>query len=229
MRVHVLQHVSYEGPGFIEGLLEQSGDSVLVSHLYKSDPVPDVSAVDGLIVMGGPMSVNDVDVFNWMRAELALIKDCIDAGKPVLGVCLGAQMIARVLGSQIHRNGSPEIGWFPVHGIVTNESAGFRFPDTLEVFHWHGETFDLPTGSVRLATSQVCENQAFQFGNHVIGLQFHLEITPGSLRGMVDNGRKELKSGPFVQDAGRILSQSALVYEHAHLWMNRVLIHLRKE
>lgn len=227
MRVHILQHVSYEGPGCIEGRLGQSGDSVLVSHLYESDPVPDVSAVDGLIVMGGPMSVNDLDVFPWMRAEMDLIQDCIDAEKPVLGICLGAQLIARVLGSNVRRNNWPEIGWFPVHSVVSGEADAFRFPDSLEVFHWHGETFDLPAGSIRLAASQACENQAFQFGKHVIGLQFHLEITPDSLRGMVDHGRDEMIPGQFVQDAERILSVSEPVYETSNLWINRVLDHLR--
>lgn len=227
MRVHILQHVIYEGPGCIESILASTGDSVFVTRLYEGVAVPDAEEVDFLVVMGGPMSVNDVDVFPWMRAEMALIQDCIDAGKPILGICLGAQMIARVLGSNVRRNAWHEIGWFPVHSIAPEEAEVFRFPDSLEVFHWHGETFDLPECSIRLAASQACDNQAFQFGKHVIGLQFHLEITPDSLRGMVDNGRNELKSGPFVQDAERILTQAGSVYGPANLWMNRVLDHLR--
>lgn len=227
MRFHILQHVSYEGPGCIEGRLGQSGDSVLVSHLYESDPVPDVSAVDGLIVMGGPMSVNDLDVFPWMRAEMDLIQDCIDAEKPVLGICLGAQLIARVLGSNVRRNNWPEIGWFPVHSVVSGATDAFRFPDSLEVFHWHGENFDLPTGSIRLAASQACENPAFQFGKHVIGLQFHLEITPDSLRGMVDHGRDEMIPGPFVQDAERMLAEPASAYEASNDCMKCLLEYWR--
>lgn len=119
------------------------------------------------------------------------------------------------------------IGWFPVHSVTTEDPHVFRFPDSLEVFHWHGETFDLPKGSIRLARSQACENQAFQFGKHVIGLQFHLEITPGSLRGMVDIGRDEMILGPFVEEVECVLAAPASAYEDANDCMKRLLEYWR--
>lgn len=179
MKVHVLQHVQFEGLGCIERWLETQGAQVGFTRLFQGDTLPTPNSIDMIIAMGGPMSVNDEKEFAWLKQEKQFIRDAIARGVPILGICLGAQLIASVLGERVYRNKLKEIGWFPIQAVPTAEPA-FRFPAECLVFHWHGETFDLPTGAVLLAKSACCENQAFQLMSNVIGLQFHLESTPQS-------------------------------------------------
>jgi GMP synthase-like glutamine amidotransferase len=207
MRAHVFQHVPFEGPGSIAPWLEARGIEISNTRFFQNDPLPKVEEIDFLVVMGGPMSVNDERVFPWLVSEKHFIRDMINRGKPVLGICLGAQMIANVLGSKVYPNAEKEIGWFPIQGTVTSDQSNvFRFPDECVVFHWHGETFDLPRGATRLAKSPACMNQAFQFNANVIGLQFHLETTPASARELVANCRDELGHGAYVQSEGAIMA-----------------------
>jgi GMP synthase-like glutamine amidotransferase len=148
----------------------------------------------------------------------------ITRGKPVLGICLGAQMIANALGSKVYPNPQKEIGWFPIQGTVTSDQPDvFRFPDECVVFHWHGETFDLPHGAMRLARSAACANQAFQFQRNVIGLQFHLETTPGSARELVANCRGELGPATYVQSEATILAAAPEQYARVNSLMGQVL------
>ncbi len=177
MRAHYLQHLPFEGFGSIEPWLRHAGYEITNTPFYASSVLPPMKAIDFLVVMGGPMSVNDEDSIPWLGAEKRFIRNVIDSGKPVLGVCLGAQLIASALGADVYRNPVKEIGWFPVQGVPQNGILSFRFPAVTEVFHWHGETFALPPGAVLLASSAGCVNQAFQIGASVIGLQFHLETT----------------------------------------------------
>ena len=141
--------------------------------------------------------------FPWLVSEKQFIREAIRSGKPVLGICLGAQLIASAMGAGVYRNPLKEIGWFPIRGISSNDSSVFCFPPSMIVFHWHGETFDLPPGATRLAKSDGCENQAFQFGQSVIGLQFHLETTPLAAREMVLNCRNELRFIELHPDGAR--------------------------
>ena len=144
---------------------------------------------------------------------------------PVLGVCLGAQLIASALGARVYANPMKEIGWFPVQGVPDADSS-FRFPDECTVFHWHGETFDLRSGAVRLAKSEACENQAFQLGPFVIGLQFHLETTRDSAWLMLEHCRAELVPGPYVQTEQALRSTPASRYQEINRLMEGVLTHL---
>jgi len=176
--------------------------------------------------MGGPMSVNDEDQFPWLAAEKRFMRAAIQAGKPVLGVCLGAQLIASAAGARVFANPQKEIGWFPVQGIDSGSQAHFHFPPSATVFHWHGETFDLPAGAVRLARSEVCPNQAVQLGRSVIGLQFHLETTPASARDLVANCRAELIPGEYVQSEEQILAAGAQTYQSINSLMGEVLAFL---
>ncbi len=223
MRAHYLQHVPFEGLGSIENWLRQAGYDISCTRFYESEPLPPVSDVDLLVVMGGPMSVHDEDRYPWLVLEKAFIKAFIDSGKPVLGVCLGAQLIATVAGGSVKTNKEKEIGWFPIRSVVRSEEDDFVFPENVEVFHWHGETFDLPPGAKRLAESVACKNQAFQLGSSVIGLQFHLESTPNSVKQLVSNCRDELVFAPFVQSEEEILSKAKADYAAINRLMGDVL------
>jgi GMP synthase-like glutamine amidotransferase len=178
-----------------------------------------------LIVMGGPMSVNDEPAFPWLRREKEFIRGAVERGVPVLGVCLGAQLIASALGAKIYKNPHKEIGWFPIEGLDGPPDV-FRFPESCAVFHWHGETFDLPSGAVRLAKSAAYENQAFQIGRRVIGLQFHLEITPEGVQSLVDNCGGDLTPGPYIQTADEMLKTPPEKYLEINRLMNEVLEYL---
>ena len=224
MRAHYLQHVAFEGLGSIEPWLKAAGYKITCTPLYETSEFPAIDEIDFLIAMGGPMSVNDEDVFGWLPLEKQFIRDTIAAGKPVLGICLGAQLIASAMGAKVYPNREKEIGWFPVQGIPGPMSASsFSFPLTTDVFHWHGETFDLPPGATLIARSDGCENQAFQVGTSVIGLQFHLEMTPTSVQELVSNCRNELVPSRYVQTEERILLTMPELYQSTNQLMDRVL------
>jgi GMP synthase-like glutamine amidotransferase len=178
-RVLVFRHVPFEGLGRIEPVLRAHGFEIDYADLYLSDsPTSDPAACCACIFMGGPMSVNDP--LPWLRREEQYIRDAIGRGIPVLGVCLGAQLIARALGAAVHRNPVKEIGWLDIElAEAAREDTLFAgIPARETVFHWHGETFDLPPGAELLASSDRCRNQAFRIGTGVYGMQFHLEVTP---------------------------------------------------
>lgn len=223
MHAHYLQHVPFEGLGSIEPWLKKSGYAITNTRLFQSVKLPDVHKIDLLIVMGGPMSVNDEGGYPWLVPEKKFIRCAIEAGKSVLGICLGAQLIAAALGAKVYRNSVKEIGWFPIQGISSNDKSIFKFPDSIKVFHWHGETFDLPPQAVRLAKSDECENQAFQLGKSVIGLQFHLETTPYAAQDIVSNCRDELVPSQYVQTENEILSVKSETYKSINSLMANVL------
>lgn len=199
--IHWFQHVPFEGLGTIESWLNGRGCAPTVTRLYANEPFPKISAIDWLIVMGGPMGVYDQDRHPWIKNEIALIGESIAAGKTVLGICLGAQLIAAALGTKVYPNSQKEIGWFPV--TLTEEgrrSPLLRdFPATLPVFHWHGDTFDLPPGSTHLMASAACANQAFSYRDRVIGLQFHLEVAPYNIDALITHCADELVPAPYIQ------------------------------
>ena len=223
MRAHYLQHVPFEGLGSIEPWLRSAGYRITNTPFFQSTELPDLPEIDFLVVMGGPMSVNDEDKFPWFIQEKRFIRSAIEAGKPILGVCLGAQLIASSMGARVYPNAEKEIGWFPVKGVSSVGGSTFRFPPSVEVFHWHGDTFDLPIGAVHLARSEGCENQAFQLDRLVIGLQFHLETTPESAQELVSHCRQELLSSRYVQSETSILAASPEKYRHINRLMGEVL------
>jgi len=227
MRAHCFQHVAFEGPGSIESWLQANGYALSSTRFFESAVLPDPDALDLLVVMGGPMSVNDEDLYPWLAAEKRFVREFIAAGKTVLGVCLGAQMIASALGARVFANREKEIGWFPVRAVGADDGSLFRFPPAETVLHWHGETFDLPAGAIRLASSEGCENQAFQIGGRVIGLQFHLETTPASLREIVANCREELVPARFVQTEEEILAADPGRYRSINTLMGAILSYLQ--
>ncbi len=226
MRIHCLQHVPFEGPGSIGTWLHQHGHTLTYTRFFDSPVLPDPADVDLVVAMGGPMSVNDEQELPWLVAEKRFLRECIGAGRMVLGVCLGAQLVASALGARIYRNPEKEIGWFPIRAVDAADTAAFRLPSTANVFHWHGETFDLPPGAIHLARSEACVNQAFQIGRTVIGLQFHLETTPASARELVTHCRDELVPSRYVQTEAAILGADAARYEAINSLMAEVLDYL---
>src|SRR5438105_903870 len=178
MRVLIFRHVPFEGAGLLETVLLDRGIAFEYADLYDAAaPMVDPTSYNALIFMGGPMSVNDD--LAYLRCEERHIREAVAKGVPVLGICLGAQLIAKALGGAVRRNRAKEIGWFDLR--FTPAAAGDPLFDGLDVetvFHWHGETFDLPPGAELLASSDLCRNQAFRMGDRVYGMQFHLEVTP---------------------------------------------------
>lgn len=208
MNIHWFQHVPFEGLASIETWAVARGHRIAATRLHAGDPLPNLDRLDWLVVMGGPMNIYEEDKFSWLAAEKRFIKAAIEAGRVVFGVCLGAQLIADVLGGPVTKNTHKEIGWFPVR--KTDAAARSRvfetLPTELEVFHWHGDTFALPPGAIHVARSAACENQAFIFDERVVGLQFHLETTPESASLLAQHCTDELVVGPFIQTAEAMLS-----------------------
>ena len=224
LRAHYLQHVPFEGLGSIDSWLQSIHAETTGTRLFEDPTLPAVDDLDVLVIMGGPMSVNDEADFPWLMAEKEFIRAAIERDKAVIGICLGAQLIANAMGAGVHPNATKEIGWFPIFGTRSgNAEKLFSFPQELPVFHWHGETFDLPAGAVRLARSEVCENQAFQLGRRVIGLQFHLETTPITARDLAHFCRDELQPDRYVQTEAVMLGADDSDYTAINSWMDKIL------
>lgn len=207
MRIHYLQHVPFEGPAGVGDWARRHGHSLSGTRFYNQEVVPDITAFDWLVILGGPMNIYQETEYLWLRREKQLIRDAVDCGKIVLGICLGAQLIAAVLGGAVTKNPAAEIGWLP----VTLNAAAFQsplfqnFPETLTVFQWHNDTFSvLGPGVTCIAASEACDHQAFLYGKRVVGLQFHLESSEASILALLEHCAAELSGGPYVQKEAQI-------------------------
>lgn len=227
MRVHWFQHVPFEDLGCIGPWLARHGHTMICTRWYADDPPPSIGDIDALIVMGGPMNVDEEPLHPWLATEKTLIRAVIDAGKPVLGICLGAQLIARSLGAAVTRNAHAEIGWFDV--TLDRAAKGSKrfagFPDSFSAFHWHGDTFAIPDGARLLMSSQACAHQAFEYGERVLGLQFHLEVTAADARRMYAVERPA--PSRYVQDPDvamnaidRFAASNGLMYRLLDHWLS---------
>ena len=222
MHVHVLQHVSFEGLGAIEPWLAERKARVTFTRFHEDPTLPALGGIDLVIALGGPMSVNDEAELPWLVDEKRFLAEAIDRGLAVLGICLGSQLIASARGARVYAAPEKEIGWYPVEGASV-EGGSFRFPPTLNVLHWHGETFDLPSGAVHLASSAVCRNQAFQLGTNVIGLQFHLEMTRDGVDEMLRHAAHELVPQRHVQSEAALRAAPDADYAGTQALLLRVL------
>lgn len=206
MRIHSLQHVPFEDIGSLAHDLAAQSHQLSTTHWYKGDLPPPLDSVDVLIVMGGPMGVYDEDLYPWLATEKKLISDAIAAGKKIIGICLGAQLIACVLGAKVTRNVHREIGWFPLQiNSASNHPVTTILAKCNKVFHWHGDTFALPANAQLIASSQACENQAYIIDNQIYGFQFHLETTEKSASALIKHCAEDLDNSTYVQTAEEIL------------------------
>lgn len=213
-RLVVLQQVPFEGPGAIADWAEARGHALSRVASYRGEPAPVLASEDALLVMGGPMGVGDEERFPFLREEKLLLRAYLAARRPVLGVCLGAQLLAEVLGARVRAQGHREIGWFPLRWdwAARAVSPFGHVPDESVVFHWHGDTFSLPPGTVRVASSAACANQGFTSPDgRTVGLQFHLEMRDEDVRMLFAHGRDELApAGTFVQAEQDLLAGHTL-------------------
>jgi GMP synthase (glutamine-hydrolysing) len=197
----VFQHDPFEDLGFFAEILEKQKANYRVIRLFHGEmPAEDWEHLKALIVLGGPMSAHQEDDYPFLRWEKTIIRAAMDESVPILGVCLGAQLIAAALGTSVFRGRVREIGWSPIsitaHGQV--DSLLGYLPENATVFQWHGDGFDLPSGAIRLASSVHYENQAFRLGRNIYALQFHLEVTPRMIERWIDERSKELAQAPYV-------------------------------
>jgi GMP synthase-like glutamine amidotransferase len=227
-RVHALFHVPFEGLGAIRPWLKQRGFTLESSCLYQGDTLPGTEDFDWLIIMGGPMSVTDETDHAWLPGEKTLIRQALNANKGVIGICLGAQLIAEALGSKVEPC-EPEIGWLALSGTPEGQDhpLGQLF-DGASVLHWHGERFTLPEGAQRLAATEIAPNQAFLYGQHVLGLQFHLEATLDDARRMCEASHPGPSDHGWVQSPEAILADTHR-FPMANSMMREVLDFMMKE
>jgi len=219
MKISVLQHAAYEGPGEIAVWAEQRGHSLSIHQIYRGDSFPRLDAFDLLVVMGGEMNIYQYRDWPWLKPERELIQAAMEQNKRLVGICLGAQLIADALGTRVVQNPEYEIGWMPVRWTEDARDAFPILPPTTTVLHWHGDTFELPSGATRLAASEGCPEQGYLIKNKCLGLQFHMEVDPALVQQFVD-GQAEWPTGPYAQTPNVILSESGKYHEE-----NRSLLH----
>ena len=201
MNIHCLAHVPFEDAANIGVWAADRGHKINYTRFFNGDALPAIDSFDMLAVMGGLMNIYEHDDYPWLVDEKHFLKQAIDAGKKIIGVCLGAQLIADVLGGKVTRNPHKEIGW---HSISLTDAGRqcplFKdMPAVLDIFQWHGDTFALPPEAVLLAENTTCSNQAFLYKNNVLALQFHMEYSRESIEKMLTHCADELVDAPYIQ------------------------------
>jgi GMP synthase (glutamine-hydrolysing) len=223
VHLHWLQHVPFERPGSILDWAEQRGAELSCTPLYAGGELPQQDTFDVLVVMGGPMGVDDEQQYPWLHAEKKFLEQAMSSGKAVLGICLGAQLIAQVAGGRVSCGTHREIGWFEVTRApeAAKVPVADRFPERYTAFHWHGDTFTLPEGAVHLGSSEGCANQGFLLNERILALQFHLEMTRPGVAALVTACVDEMEPGPFVQQVPHIFGKPEYYAE-----TNRIMVGL---
>ncbi len=214
-RILVFQHVAAEPLGTLDALIRARGHRARFVN-FERDPgaEPSIDRYRGLVVLGGPMNVADRDSLPHLATEIAVIRQALGQGKPVLGICLGAQLLAHALGADVRHNGASEIGWHPIRatGAGVQDPVLAPLADLKKVFQWHSYTFEVPVGAELLVTGEMCRNQAFRYGNNAYGFQFHLEMDGALINRWLDLPRNqvEISRDESAQDAAFIRSQTEL-------------------
>ena len=220
MRIHCFQHVSFESPGTIVEWAISNNHYISYTHFYEEGfSLPELANIDVLLILGGYMNVDEESKYPWLKVEKAYIKQAIVKGKKVIGICLGSQLISSVLGAKVYSGITKEIGFFPLNfaeeALFLPLFSHFKNPYTL--FHWHGDTFDLPLGAQLIASSQTCKNQAYVINDNVLALQFHLEMNEQIIEQLLSHAGKELyEKGDYIQNIDTIRDN------FLHLEQNRV-------
>ncbi|HVZ55901.1 MAG TPA: type 1 glutamine amidotransferase [Chitinophagaceae bacterium] len=222
MQIHFVQHVSFEHPGSLLGWAESEEHPYRITHAGDRAAFPEPEHFDFLVLMGGPMGVYQEDRFPWLRREKDFLRATLAAGRQVLGICLGCQLLAEVLGGRVYPHTQPELGWWPLH-TVTDHPFTAGLPARFDGFHFHGDTYDLPPGATRLFSSAGCAQQGFAWGDQALGLQFHPEIQEDLLRDMVSGEAVPWSPSAFVQGREEILSRAAAALPQQGDRMRRIL------
>jgi GMP synthase-like glutamine amidotransferase len=201
VKIHVIKNAPHEGEGYIATWAEQRGHQVVTTPLYDDVPVPSADSFDWLVMMGGPMGVHESDTHPWLAREMKLVEEALAQRTIILGVCLGAQLIAHVLGARVYRNDYIERGWHTISRIpeAGNAHSFQGLPQSFTAFTWHTDAFELPRGAALCASSEACKNHAFEYDGRVVGLQFHLEVDPSSIADVIDRSGYMSANGPYIQ------------------------------
>lgn len=223
MKFYCLTHVDFEGPANIENWALANGHELITGRSYENE-FPD-QPYDVLVSMGGPMSANDEKELPWLKKEKEIMESAIAKGKKVIGVCLGAQLAANVLGASVKKNPETEIGWFDLSLTTAGQAHPVfeRLPQVFPVFHWHGEMFDLPAGAIHVMSSPGCANQGFIYNDQVLGFQFHMEGTAESLIAMMENSLDEMTPGRYVQSQETIRQKTAQLVDQTNSYFNTIM------
>lgn len=206
----ILKHVPFEGPGTFYNELQKRGLRFMEVNLYKGELPKNLDRCGGLIIMGGPMNVYEEAEYPFLKDEDRLIKEALIKKIPMIGVCLGAQLMAKAAGAKVTKGVKKEIGWYPLYLTedAKKDPVFKALPEEVEVFQWHGDTFDIPKDAVRLASSELFPNQAFRIGDNAYAFQFHIEVTSEIIASWIELNDEELVRVKDYIDPGAVLSDT---------------------
>jgi GMP synthase (glutamine-hydrolysing) len=228
MNIHYLQHVGFEDLAMIEQWLIKREHRISCSRLFMDEPFPDFESFEMLFVMGGPMGVKDEKDYPWLLDEKIFLEEAVKREKKIVGICLGAQLLAEIMGARIFRNAHPEIGWFPVRLTPEADRSPLfsGLPEEFTPYHWHGDTFEIPDGAVRTSESEGCRNQSFTYGSNIMGLQFHIEMSEFSINNLIVNCYDEIKDGRYIQEPAEMSRGAAGYIEESLNVMDSLLTNI---
>jgi len=225
MHLHYIQHVPFETPAAILDWAEKAGCTITKTRLFANETPPPPKEIDILIVMGGPMGIYDESEYPWLVQEKKFLDEAINSNTIIIGICLGAQLLADRLGEKVFANEEKEIGWFPISlsKDIASHPCFHHFPKTFNALHWHGDTFTIPKDAIPLGSSEACKNQGFIFQNRIFAFQFHIEATPESTAALIKNCGNELIEAPYVDSAENIKADTELYHADANTLLCRLL------